>query len=74
MGRDVYKRQDGNQTPLEMIKAGVLGATVLQDGVGQMTAAVKVITDMVAGTAPASKEVMVDFVLVTKDNVDEFLK
>lgn len=65
---------DGNQTPLEMIKAGELGATVLQDGVGQMTAAVKVITDMVAGTAPASKEVMVDFVLVTKDNVDEFLK
>lgn len=65
---------DGNQTPLEMVKAGELGATVLQDGVGQLDAGIKAMVDDINGKAPEGKIVMVDFVLVTADNVDEYLK
>lgn len=66
---------DGNETPLQMIKAGELGATVLQNGVGQLQAGVDVMLDVINnGKAPAEKTVMVPFELVTADNVDEFLK
>ena len=34
---------DGNQGPLSMVKEGTLGATVLQDGVGQVTAGIDAI-------------------------------
>ena len=64
---------DGNQKPLEMVKAGEMGATVLQDGVGQVKAAVSVIDAIIAGQ-PFEKENIVPFVLVTKDNVDQYLK
>ena len=66
---------DGNQTPLEMIKAGELGATILQDGVGQLQAGIDaMVTAIKEGKAPAEKNMMVPFVQVTKDNVDEYLK
>jgi len=63
---------DGNENPLQMVKAGELGATVLQDGVGQLTAAVEIIKKDMNGES-YDKETMVPFVLVTKDNVDEYL-
>lgn len=65
---------DGNQTPLEMIKAGELGATVLQDGVGQLQAGIDAMVADIEGTWTNEKEVMVPFVLVTAENVDEYLK
>lgn len=66
---------DGNQTPLEMIKAGELGATILQDGVGQLQAGIDAMVDAIKeGKEPAEKNMMVPFVQVTKDNVDEYLK
>ena len=66
---------DVNQTPLEMIKAGELGATILQDGVGQLQAGIDaMVTAIKEGKAPAEKNMMVPFVQVTKDNVDEYLK
>lgn len=66
---------DGNQTPLEMIKAGALGATILQDGVGQLQAGIDAMVDAIKeGKEPAEKNMMVPFVQVTKDNVDEYLK
>ena len=65
---------DGNQGPLSMIKEGTLGATVLQDGVGQLQAGIDAMFDDINGTAPAEKNIMVPFVLITKDNVDEYLK
>lgn len=65
---------DGNRTPLEMVKAGELGATVLQNGVGQLQAGIDAMVDDINGKAPASKNVDVPFVLVTADNVDEYLK
>ena len=64
---------DGNQNPLQMVKDGDLGATVLQDGPGQVGAAIDLIKKALNGES-TDKEVMVPFVLVTKDNVDEYLK
>lgn len=66
---------DGNQTPLQMIKDGELGATVYQDGIGQLGKAIDAIAESVKNNAaPAEKEIMVDFVLVTSENVDQYLK
>lgn len=64
---------DGNENPLQMIKDGELGATVLQDGPGQVEAAIKLIKQALKGEE-TEKEVMVPFVLVTQENVDTYLK
>ncbi len=64
---------DGNQGPLSMIKEGTLGATVLQDGVGQVTAGIDAIKADIAGEE-VEKEYTVPFVLVTSENVDEYLQ
>ena len=64
---------DGNAGPLGMVKAGTLGATVLQDGAAQVTTAIKMIPDVVAGKT-VEKSTMVPFVLVTAENVDQYLK
>ncbi len=64
---------DGNENPLQMVKAGELGATVLQDGVGQVTAGINIIANVVAGEG-FEKYPDIPFVLVTKDNVDQYLK
>ena len=64
---------DGNQGPLAMIKEGTLGATVLQDGVGQITAGINAVKADIAGEA-VEKEYSIPFVLVTAENVDEYLK
>ena len=60
---------DGNENPLQM----VMGATVLQDGPAQVGGAIDLIKKAVNGEK-TEKEVMISFVLVTKDNVDEYLK
>ena len=64
---------DGNQNPLQMVKDGEMGATVLQDGPGQVQGALDMIEKCLNGETP-EKETMVPFVLVTKDNVNEYLK
>lgn len=64
---------DGNAGPLAMVKAGELKATVYQDGAGQVTAAIGLIKDIKEGKT-VEKEVTVPFVLVTSENVDEYLK
>ena len=64
---------DGNQGPLSMIKEGTLGATVLQDGVGQITAGIDAIKADIAGET-VEKEYTIPFVLVTSENVDEYLQ
>ena len=64
---------DGNENPLQMVKSGEMGATVLQDGIGQVKAAIEIIAKDVKGES-FEKENMIPFVLVTKDNVDEYLK
>jgi len=64
---------DGNAGPLGMVKEGTLGATVLQDGAAQVKTAIALIPDIIA-KKEVEKEIMVPFTLVTKDNVDEYLK
>lgn len=64
---------DGNQNPLQMVKDGELGATVLQDGVGQITAAIDIIKALI-DNKEFDKAPVIPFVLVTKDNVDQYLK
>lgn len=64
---------DGNAGPLGMVKAGTLGATVLQDGASQVTTAINMIPDVVAGKQ-VEKSTMIPFVLVTPENVDQYLK
>jgi ABC-type sugar transport system substrate-binding protein len=63
---------DGNAGPLNMIKNGDLRATVFQDGAGQVAKAIELMVKAIGGeTIP--KETMVDFVLITKDNVNGYL-
>lgn len=64
---------DGNQNPLQMVKDGDLGATILQDGVGQVAAAIDIITSLINGEEYDSSPV-IPFVLVTTDNVDDYLQ
>ncbi len=64
---------DGNAGPLSMVKAGMLGATVLQDGASQVTTAINMIPDVIAGKQ-VEKSTMIPFVLVTSENVDQYLK
>ncbi|MBP3873074.1 MAG: substrate-binding domain-containing protein [Lachnospiraceae bacterium] len=63
---------DGNQHPLEMIRDGELKGTVLQDGVGQMTAGIDTIVQVIEeGQAP--KNVTVPFVMIDESNVGDYL-
>lgn len=64
---------DGNQNPLQMVKDGELGATILQDGVGQISSAIDIIKALIDGTT-YDKAPVIPFVLVTKDNVDTYLQ
>jgi len=64
---------DGNAGPLAMVKEGTLGATVLQDGAAQVKTAIALIPDIIT-EKEVEKDIMVPFTLVTKDNVDEYLK
>ncbi len=64
---------DGNQGPMTMVKNGELLATVYQDGAGQVTTAIDLAVKVMNGET-VEKETMVDFVLVTKDNVDKYLQ
>ena len=63
---------DGNPGPLSMIKSGDLQATIYQDGIGQVSKGIDLAVDLINGkTAP--KETWIDFVLITADNVDQYL-
>ncbi len=64
---------DGNAGPLQMVKDGTLGATVLQDGAAQVTTAIELIADVIGGKT-VEKSIMVPFTLVTSENVDNYLK
>ncbi|MFP3041128.1 substrate-binding domain-containing protein [Treponema primitia] len=64
---------DGNPGPLSMVKNGELQATIYQDGVGQVTKALDLLKQLIQGQS-IPKRTMVDFVLITKDNVDRYQK
>ena len=56
-----------------MVKEGTLGATVLQDGVGQIGAAVDAIVASINGET-VEKNYTIPFITVTAENVDEYLQ
>lgn len=64
---------DGNPGPVGMVKEGSLRSTVLQDGASQVTEAIKLIPQIASGTE-ITEDVMVPFVLVTPENVDQYIK
>jgi len=64
---------DGNAGPMNMVKNGDLLATVFQDGVGQVLKGIELIMKVANGES-VPKTNMVPFVLITKDNVDQYLK
>lgn len=64
---------DAIEAALSMVKAGELEATVFQDGLGQGGGAAKTAVDVAMGKT-VEKEQWIPFVLVTKENVDDFIK
>ena len=63
---------DGIQSALQMIKSGELDGSVFQDGNGQGKKAVELATDIAKGLE-VEKENWIDFIMVTEENVDQFL-
>ena len=57
---------------MQMIKDGELGATVYQDGVGQLQQAMDIIEAIINGEEWTNDPI--PFVLVTAENVDQYLK
>lgn len=64
---------DGIDVALQAVKSGAMKATVLQDGVGQITGAINNLTMLIKGEK-CDKETMIPFVLITSDNIDEYYK
>jgi ABC-type sugar transport system substrate-binding protein len=64
---------DGNPGPLSMVRSGDLKATIYQDGIGQVSKGIDLVVDLINGKTIA-KETWIDFVLITKDNVGDYLK
>ncbi len=63
---------DGTADAMQAVKDGFMAQTVLQDAPGQGAAAVETIQKILAGEDPGA-EVMVPYVSITKDNVDQYL-
>lgn len=67
---------DGNEGPLTMVKEGTLRATILQDGAGQVDYALNTIMRAIITGETDGVEMFntsIPFVLITKDNVDQYL-
>ena len=73
-GRDdiVVIGVDGIQSALQMVKSGELDGTVFQDGNGQGKKTAELAIELTKGNQ-IQKEYWIDFVLVTQDNVDQYI-
>ena len=75
VGTDIYLvGVDALPECCEMVKAGTMTGTVLNDDKGQATACCDTVLQLLAGQAPAKKVNYVPYVMVTKDNADDYLK
>ena len=63
---------DKIQNTLQMVKSGELDGTVFQDGNGQGKKAAELAIELTKGNQ-IQKEYWIDFVLVTQDNVDQYI-
>lgn len=74
VGTDIYLvGVDALPECCEMVKAGTMTGTVLNDDKGQATACCETVLTLLAGQAPAKKVNYVPYVMVTKDNADDYL-
>lgn len=64
---------NGEAAALDMISKGEMQATIYQDGAGQVGKAIDLIPEILAGKS-VEKSYMIDFVLVTKDNVADYIQ
>lgn len=64
---------NGEAAAMDMIQKGEMKATIYQDGAGQVGKAIELIPDILAGN-PVEKSYMIDFVLITKDNVADYIQ
>ena len=75
VGKDIYLvGVDALTECVEMVKAGTLTGTVLNDDVGQANTACATLVDLLNGKAPAKKVNYVPYVMITSANVDDYLK
>ena len=75
VGTDIYLvGVDALPECCEMVKAGTMTGTVLNDDKGQATACCDTVLQLLAGQAPAKKVNYVPYVMVTKDNADDYLR
>lgn len=65
---------DGTIDALQYVKNGKLNVTAFQDAFGQGTAAIETAMIAVKGEKIEDKFINIPFELVTKDNVDEYIK
>ncbi|MCD2492319.1 substrate-binding domain-containing protein [Lacrimispora sp. NSJ-141] len=64
---------NGEAAALDMIQKGEMQATIYQDGAGQVGKAIELIPDILSGKS-VEKSYMIDFVLITKDNVEDYIQ
>jgi ABC-type sugar transport system substrate-binding protein len=64
---------DAIDSALTMVKSGELNATVFQDGIGQGRGAAEAAVKAAKGETVV-KETFIPFVLITKDNIDQYYK
>jgi len=75
VGKDIYLvGVDALTECVQMVKDGTMTGTVLNDDAGQAKAAVETAVGYINGTKPAKTVAYVDYVMVTKDNADQYLK
>jgi inositol transport system substrate-binding protein len=65
---------DGTADGLDYVKQGKLNVTTFQDGYGQGKGAIETAVKAAKGEKVDEKFVNIPFELVTKENVDEYLK
>lgn len=64
---------DGTPAALQMVKDGQMKATVLQDVKSEVAAAIEMVKSHLNGETPERK-VVIPYVLVTSENVDQYLQ
>lgn len=65
---------DAQQDALQAIKDGSQTGTIYMDGPGEAVAAVDALKKTFAGETLESKDIIIDPLMITKENVDEYLK
>jgi methyl-galactoside transport system substrate-binding protein len=75
VGKDIYLvGVDALPECCQMVKDGTMTGTVLNDDVGQATTCCETVLGLLAGNAPAKKVNYVPYVMVTTENVDNYIK